>query len=72
MNFLRTLHSTFQDEESLGQEEEVEATGLEEDLDAAGLEDTSDGRGQDSEEKEDEEGHEEGVGGGERGQCGAV
>jgi hypothetical protein len=57
MNLLISLHSIFQDEESLGREEEVEATGLQEDLDAAGLEDTSDGGGQDSEE---EEGHEEG------------
>jgi hypothetical protein len=36
MNLLISLHATFYDEESLGQEEEVEATGLEEDLDVAG------------------------------------
>jgi hypothetical protein len=66
MNLLISLHSIFQDEESLGREEEVEATGLQEDLDAVGLEDTSDGGGQDSEEEEGheegEEGHEEGAG----------
>jgi hypothetical protein len=44
MNLLISLHSIFQDEESLGQEEEVEATGLE-DLDVVGLEDTSDSGG---------------------------
>jgi hypothetical protein len=60
MNLLISLHSSFQDEESLGQEE-VEAAGLEEDLDAVGLEDTFDSGGQDFEEEEDE-GHEEGAG----------
>jgi hypothetical protein len=45
MNLLISLHSIFQDEESLGREEEVEATGLEEDLNAEGLKDTSNGRG---------------------------
>jgi hypothetical protein len=45
MNLLISLHSIFQDEESLGREEEVEATRLENDLDATGLEDTSDGGG---------------------------
>jgi hypothetical protein len=54
MNLLTSLHSIFQNEESLGREEEVQVAGLEEDLDAVGLEDTSDGIGQDSEE---EEGH---------------
>jgi hypothetical protein len=44
MNLLISLHSIFQDEESLGREEEVEATGLE-DLDVVGLEDTSDSGG---------------------------
>jgi hypothetical protein len=44
MNLLISLHSIFQDEESLGREEEVEATGLE-DLDDVGLEDTSDSGG---------------------------
>jgi hypothetical protein len=58
MNLLISLDSIFQDEESLGREEEVEAMGREEDLDAARLEDTSDGGGHDSKE---EEGHEEGV-----------
>jgi hypothetical protein len=57
MNLLTSLHSIFQNEESLGREEEVQVAGLEEDLDAMGLEDTSDGIGQDSEE---EEGHEVG------------
>jgi hypothetical protein len=57
MNLLTSLHSIFQNEESLGREEEVQVAGLEEDLDAVGLEDTSDGIGQDSEE---EEGHEVG------------
>jgi hypothetical protein len=56
----------FQDEESLGREEEVEHAGREEDVEVAGLEGTSNG-GQDSVEDEDErnneeEGHEEGVG----------
>jgi hypothetical protein len=60
MNLLISLHFSFQDEESLGQEE-VEAAGLEEDLDAVGLEDTFDSGGQDFEEEEDE-GHEEGAG----------
>jgi hypothetical protein len=60
----------FQDEESLGREEEVEHAGLEEDVEVAGLEKTSNG-GQDSVEEEDEEedkghdeeeeGHEEGA-----------
>jgi hypothetical protein len=45
MNLLISLHSIFQDEESLGREEEVEAAGLEEDLDAVRLEETSNGRG---------------------------
>jgi hypothetical protein len=44
MNLLISLHSIFQDEESLGREEEVEATGLE-DLDVVGLKDTSDSGG---------------------------
>jgi hypothetical protein len=57
MNLLTSLHSIFQNEESLGREEEVQVAGLEEDLDAVGLEDTSDSIGQDSEE---EEGHEVG------------
>jgi hypothetical protein len=60
MNLLISLHSIFQDEESLGREEEVEASGIEEDLDAVGLKDTSDGGGQDTEE---EEGNEEGKAG---------
>jgi hypothetical protein len=62
MNLLISLHSIFQDEESLEREEEVEAAGLEEDIYAVGLEDTSDRRGHDFEEEEDEEeeGHEEG------------
>jgi hypothetical protein len=60
----------FQDEESLGREEEVEHVGREEDLEVAGLEETSDG-GQDFVEEEDEEedghddeeeGHEESAG----------
>jgi hypothetical protein len=38
MNLLISLHSIFQDEESLGLEE-VETVGLEEDLDVVGLED---------------------------------
>jgi hypothetical protein len=50
MNLLISFHSIFQDEESLGREE---------DLELAGLEETSDG-GQDSE--EEDEGHEESVG----------
>jgi hypothetical protein len=67
INLLISLQSIFQDEESLGREEEVEATGLEEDLDVAGLKYTSDGGWQDSEEEEEgheegEEGHEEGAG----------
>jgi hypothetical protein len=44
MKLLISLHSIFQDEESFGQEEEVEAEGLE-DLEVAGLEETSDGGG---------------------------
>jgi hypothetical protein len=60
MNLLTSLHSIFLDEESLGWEEEVEVAELEEDLDVVGFEDTSDSGGQDYEEKEDEEGHEEG------------
>jgi hypothetical protein len=59
MNLLISLHSIFQDEESLGREEEVEGVRLEEDLDATGLEDTSNGGGQNSKE---EERHEEGGG----------
>jgi hypothetical protein len=66
MNLLRSLHSIFLDEESLGQEEEVESVELEEDLNTVGLEDTSDGGGQDSEDKE-EEGHKEGEKGHEKG-----
>jgi hypothetical protein len=65
MNLLISLHSIFQDEESLGCKEEVEVVGLEEDLNATGLEDTSDGGGWDTEEEwhdEGEEGHEEGAG----------
>jgi hypothetical protein len=58
MNLLISLHSIFQDEKSLVQEEEVEAAGLEEDLEDVGLEETSNGGGQDSED-EDEEGHED-------------
>jgi hypothetical protein len=57
MNLSISSHSIFQDEESLGREEEVEAVVLD-DLDAVGLEDTTDGGGQDSK----EEGHEEGAG----------
>jgi hypothetical protein len=55
MNLIISLHSIFQDEESLRQEKEVEA---------AGLEHNSDGEGHDSEEVEDdeEEGHEEDAG----------
>jgi hypothetical protein len=41
MNLLISLHSSFHDKESLGQEEEVEAAGLEEDLDVVGLEGAS-------------------------------
>jgi hypothetical protein len=65
--FTDFLHSIFQDEESLWQEE-VEAAELEADLEAAELEETSDGGGQYFEEEEDEEdhkeeeGHEEGAG----------
>jgi hypothetical protein len=59
MNLLISLHSIFQDKESLGREEEVEAVGLE-DLEAVGLKETSNGGGRDSE--EEEEGHEDGVG----------
>jgi hypothetical protein len=68
MNLLTYLHSIFQDEDSLGREEEVEVSGLEEDFDAARLKDTFNGGEQDSKEQEDEEeeegheGHEEGVG----------
>jgi hypothetical protein len=63
MNLLTYLHSIFQDEDSLGREEEVEVAGLEEDFDAARLEDTFNGGEQDSKEQEgEEEGHEEGVG----------
>jgi hypothetical protein len=58
MNLLISLHSSFHDKESLGQEEEVEAAGMEEDLDVVGLEGTSDGGGQEDEEVE--EGHKEG------------
>jgi hypothetical protein len=58
------LHSIFQDDESLGWEEEVEVVGLEEDLDAVGHEGTSDGGRQDSakEEDEEEEEHEDDAG----------
>jgi hypothetical protein len=55
MNLLISLHSIFQDEESLEREEEVEAVGLEEDLEPAGLEETSNGGGHDSEEEEEKE-----------------
>jgi hypothetical protein len=57
MNLLISLHSIFQDKESLGREEEVEVAGLE-DLEAVGLKETSNGGGRDSE----EEGHEDGAG----------
>jgi hypothetical protein len=71
INLLISLHSIFQDEQSLGRKEEVEAAGLEY-LDTAGLKDSSDDRGQDSKEDEDgedneEEGHEEGDEGHEEG-----
>jgi hypothetical protein len=59
MNLLTSLHSIFQDEESMGWEEGVEAAGLEADLEAAELEETFDGGGQYSEEEEDEEDNEE-------------
>jgi hypothetical protein len=62
MNLLISLHSIFQDKESLGREEEVEVAGLE-DLEAVGLKETSNGGGRDSEEEEEEEeGHEDGAG----------
>jgi hypothetical protein len=41
INLLISLYFIFQDEESLGWEEEVEAVGLEEDLDTVGLKETS-------------------------------
>jgi hypothetical protein len=44
MNLSISSHSIFQDEESLGREEEVEAVVLD-DLDTVGLEDTTDGGG---------------------------
>jgi hypothetical protein len=66
MNLLTSLHYIFQDEESLGREEEVEAAGSEEDLDTPRLEDTSDSGGRDCEEEEGheegEEGHDDGAG----------
>jgi hypothetical protein len=43
MNLLISFHSIFQDEESLGQEEEVEHAGHEDDLEGAELEDTTNG-----------------------------
>jgi hypothetical protein len=58
MSLLISLHSIFQDKESLGREEEVEVVGLE-DLEVVGLKETSNGGGRDSEE---EEGHEDGAG----------
>jgi hypothetical protein len=61
MNLLISFHPIFQDEESLGREDEVEHAGWKEDLEVAGLEETSDG-GHDSEEEDEEEGHEEGAG----------
>jgi hypothetical protein len=62
MNLLTSLHSIFQHEESLRQNEEVEATGLEEEVEATRLEeeDLDEDGGQDSE--EEEEGHEDGAG----------
>jgi hypothetical protein len=48
MNLLISFHSIFQDEESLGPEEEVEHARQEEDLEVVGLEETS-GGAQDSE-----------------------
>jgi hypothetical protein len=57
MNFLIPFHSIFQDEESLGREEEVEHVGWE-DLEVAWLEETSDGgwdfKEEDVEEKDEE------------------
>jgi hypothetical protein len=67
MNLLTSLHYIFQDEESLGREEEVEDAGPKEDLDTPRLEDTSDSGGRDCEE---EEGHEEGEEGHEEGEEG--
>jgi hypothetical protein len=64
MNLLTSLHSIFQHDESLRQEEEVKATGLEEEVEATRLEEEEDldeDGGQDSEE-EKEEGHEDGAG----------
>jgi hypothetical protein len=63
MNLLTSLHSIFQHEEILRQEEEVEATGLEEEVEAMRLEeeDLDEDAGQNfEEEEEEEEGHEEG------------
>jgi hypothetical protein len=65
MDLLTSLHSIFQHEESLRQEEEVKATRLEEEVEATRLEeeDLDEDGGQDSEEEEEEkEGHEDGVG----------
>jgi hypothetical protein len=68
MNLLTSLHSIFQNEESLRREEEVEATGLEEEVEATRLEeeDLDEDGGYDSEEEEDkdeeEEGQEDGAG----------
>jgi hypothetical protein len=45
MNLLISLHSIFQNNESLEWEEEVKVAGMEEDLDATRLEDTFDGGG---------------------------
>jgi hypothetical protein len=45
MNLLTSLHSIFQNEESLGRDEEVEAAGLEADLEVAELKETSNGGG---------------------------
>jgi hypothetical protein len=45
----------------LGRDDEVEHAGWKEDLEVAGLEETSDG-GHDSEEEDEEEGHEGGAG----------
>jgi hypothetical protein len=74
MNLLTSLHSIFQHEESLRQEEEVEATGLEEEVEAMRLEeeDLDDDGGYDSEEveeedEEEEEGHDEGEEGHDKG-----
>jgi hypothetical protein len=55
INLLISFHLFFQDEKSLGEEEEVEHAGWEEDLEVARLEESFDG-GHYSEEEEDEEG----------------